>query len=99
MVFLESISNVTLCDWFYLMFIANGVVGILMLIRIVYILFKSRPGVLLGSGLFFITLLAFVVPVINGAFFYAMCDRALLDVPAVKQPIKSNDRKLVFGNV
>jgi len=98
MAFLESISNVTLCDWFYIMFIANSIVGVIMLIRIVIMLMYTRPGILLGSGLFFITLLAVIVPVINGAFFYALCDRALIGTPiSVPQPIKSGERNLVFG--
>jgi hypothetical protein len=31
----------------------------------------------MGSVTFFITLLAVALPVVNGAFFYALCDRAL----------------------
>jgi len=37
----------------------------------------TRPGLLMGSVTFFITLLAVALPVVNGAFFYALCDRAL----------------------
>ena len=97
MVWLESVSNSSLCDWFYLMFILNSIVGVIMIIRIVVMLFYTRPGILVGSAAFFITLLAVVVPVINGAFFYALCDRALPNTKPTQQPIKSGERNLVFG--
>jgi hypothetical protein len=37
----------------------------------------TRPGILMGSVTFFIALIALALPVVNGAFFYALCDRAL----------------------
>lgn len=77
MQWLESVSNKSLCDWFYLMFILNSVVSVIMIVRIVVMLFKTRPGILLGSVSFIFTVIAVAVPVINGAFFYALCDRAL----------------------
>jgi hypothetical protein len=48
-----------------------------MIIRLISMILYVRPGLLIGSVTFFVTLLAVAVPVINGAFFYALCDRAL----------------------
>ena len=98
MAFLDFISNGTLCDWFYIMFIANSIVGVIMAVRLVFVLTRNRPGILLGSGLFFMTLLALAVPVINGAVFYALCDRALLGTEVAPQPLKSGERSVVFGS-
>jgi hypothetical protein len=77
MVWLNSVSNVSLCGWFYIMFIVNSVVSVIMLIRVIAMIIYTRPGLLVGSATFFLMLLALAVPVINGAFFYALCDRAL----------------------
>ena len=87
MVSLESVSNKSLCDWFYLMFILNSIVSAVMIVRIIVMLFKTRPGILLGSMSFILTVLALAIPVINGAVFYALCDRALLKT-AVPQALQ-----------
>ena len=98
MVWLESVSNTSLCNWFYLMFMLNSIVGLIMIARIVIMLLYTRPGILIGSAAFIITLITVAITVINGAVFYALCDRALLEtVIPVPQPIKSSERNLVFG--
>lgn len=74
---LNSVSNKSVCDWFYLMFIINCVASAVMLVRLVTMIIYTKPGLLLGSLTFFIMIIAVAVPVINGAFFYALCDRAL----------------------
>jgi hypothetical protein len=78
------------------MFILNCIVSVVMLIRLIVIIYTTRPGLLVGSAAFFITLLAVAIPVINGAFFYALCDRALPDTLS-GTPIKTNERNIVFG--
>ena len=98
MVWLESVSNTSLCNWFYLMFILNLIVSVVMIVRIIVMLVYTRPGILMGSMAFILTVLAVTIPVINGAVFYALCDRALpADLISVPQPIKTNERNLVFG--
>ena len=71
------VSNKSLCDWFFVMFILNCVAGGIMLLRLINMMMNSRAGLLLGSATFILTLVAVLIPVINGAFFYALCDRAL----------------------
>jgi len=73
----DSISNKTVCDWFYIMFIINCVASAVMLVRLIVMIIYTKPGILLGSLTFFITIIAVAVPIINGAFFYTLCDRAL----------------------
>jgi hypothetical protein len=80
------------------MFILNSIVSVVMIIRIVIMLVYTRPGILMGSMAFILTVLAVAIPVINGAVFYALCDRALIGtIPDVVQPIPTNERNLVFG--
>jgi len=74
---LDSVSNKSVCDWFYLMFIINCVASAVMLVRLVTMIIYTKPGLLLGSLTFFITIIAVAVPIINGAFFYTLCNRAL----------------------
>ena len=77
MIWLQSVSNNSVCTWFYIMFVINCIVSAIMIIRLIFMIIYTRPGLLIGSATFFITLLAVAVPVINGAFFYVLCDRAL----------------------
>ena len=77
MEWLDMISNKSLCDWFFVMFVLNCVASAIMLLRLVNMIMITRPGLLLGSTSFILTLVAVVIPIINGAFFYALCDRAL----------------------
>jgi hypothetical protein len=77
MEWLDMVSNKSLCNWFFIMFVLNCVAAGIMLLRLISILMNSRSGLLLGSASFILTLVAVVIPVINGAFFYALCDRAL----------------------
>jgi len=81
MVWLQSVENNTICNWFYIMFIVNCVVAVIMVVRTVFLVMYTRPGLLIGSASFFITLLAVAIPIINGAFFYALCDRSIGAVP------------------
>ena len=92
---LNTVSNKSLCDWFFVMFVLNCIVGIIMILRLVSMVISSRPGLLFGSITFILTLVAAAIPIINGAFFYALCDRALPN--SSLSPIKTNERNLVFG--
>jgi hypothetical protein len=99
MAWLQMISNKSLCDWFFIMFILNCVAGLIMLLRLVYVIMITRPGILFGSLTFILTIVAVAIPIVNGAFFYALCDRTLLapvDDPKIT-PIRTNERNLVFG--
>ena len=75
---LNSVSNTSLCTWFYVMFILNCVVAVIMLIRVVHMLSVVKAGLGLGSITFILALVSITIPLVNGAFFYALCDRSLL---------------------
>lgn len=74
---LKPVSNSSLCTWFYLMFMINLIFASIMVIRLVYILVKSKVGVVVGSVAFLLTAVTVIVQLVNGAFFYALCDRSL----------------------
>jgi hypothetical protein len=95
MAWLDFVSNVSICQWFYVMFILNSIISVIMVVRVVFMLMYTKPGILMGSATFFISLLAIVVPVINGAFLYALCDRALNTNSESVTESKNND--LVLG--
>ena len=97
MAWLEMISNKSICDWFFVMFVLNCIASVIMLVRLVHMIMITRPGVLLGSVTFILTVVAVAIPVINGAFFYALCDRALPPPENGVFPIRTNERNLVFG--
>jgi len=74
---LKPVSNSSLCTWFYVMFMINLIFASIMVIRLVYMLVKSKVGLVLGSVTFLLTVVSVAVPLVNGAFFYALCDRSL----------------------
>ena len=74
---LNSVPNTSLCNWFYYMFILNLIAAVILLIRIIYILIQAKVSLGLGSLTFIFTLASMIIPLVNGAFFYALCDRSL----------------------
>ena len=52
-------------------------VAVIMLVRTVFLINSSKPGLGPGSIIFILTLVSLIIPVVNGAFFYALCDRSL----------------------
>lgn len=48
-----------------------------MLFRVIHLLSIAKAGLGLGSLTFLLTLVSMAIPVVNGAFFYALCDRTL----------------------
>ena len=97
MAWLDFVSNASICQWFYVMFILNSIVSVIMVIRVVMMLMYTKPGILMGSATFFISLLFIIVPVINGAFFYALCDRSLVSNSQAPQAPESNMNNLILG--
>lgn len=96
MAWLDFVSDVSICQWFYVMFILNAIISAVMIVRVFLMLMTTKPGILMGSATFFISLIAIILPVINGAFFYALCDRALVGNSESVTESKNND--LVLGS-
>ena len=97
MAWLNFVSDVSICQWFYAMFILNSIISVVMVVRVVFMLINTKPSILMGSATFFISLIAIIVPVINGAFFYALCDRALVSKQAPAPPQPSPNNNLILG--
>ena len=74
---LNSVSNTSLCNWFYIMFILNCVVAAIMLVRVIHMLSVTKAGLGLGSITLILAIVSVTIPLVNGAFFYALCDRSL----------------------
>ena len=75
---MEKISSKSICTWYYAFFIINFIIAGFALIGLILGLFMS-------SGPFWMKFLNTVtgmvglsIAVVNGLFFYLMCDRALL---------------------
>jgi hypothetical protein len=75
---LSDVSNTSICTWFYVMFILNCIAAVVMLVRTVFLINSRKPGFGPGSIIFILTLISLIIPVVNGAFFYDLCDRSLV---------------------
>ena len=71
----ESISNSTICTWFYTFYLANLIVFFLVIAAASYIFIYGKRHFTV-SNLFF-ALLQLIVSGTNMLFFYLMCDRSL----------------------
>ena len=69
-----------------------------MLARTVYLLNSIKPGIGPGSFIFILTLVSLIIPIVNGAFFYALCDRSLLDTDSVPMVATTDRPTSTFGN-
>jgi fatty acid desaturase len=72
---MRSISNSTICTWFYTFYIANLIVFFLVIAAASYIFIYGKRHFTV-SNLFF-ALLQLIVAGTNMLFFYLMCDRSL----------------------
>lgn len=72
---MQSISNSTICNWFYTFYLANLVVFFLVIGAGAYAFFRSKRHVT-PPHLFF-ALLQLIVAGTNMLFFYLICDRSL----------------------
>jgi hypothetical protein len=97
---LSSVSNASICTWFYVMFILNCIVAVVMLMRTIFLINSRKPGFGPGSLIFILTLVSLIIPVVNGAFFYALCDRSLgsESVPTVPTVPTTATPTSTFGN-
>ena len=75
----KKISNSAVCNWYYILFIANCVIAGIALLFVVGILpFMRIPkGMMLGHG--FTALISIAIALVNALFLYLLCDRSLLE--------------------
>ena len=72
---MQSISNSTICNWFYTFYLANLIVFFLVIGASAYVFFRNKRQLTL-TNLFF-ALLQLIVAGTNMLFFYLICDRTL----------------------
>jgi len=76
---MKSISNKSICSWYYAFFVINAIVASLSMVILVLKLAIARKNVIdiLSDSLS--SFLVFAIGVVNALFFYLMCDRTLLE--------------------
>lgn len=76
---MKSISNKSICAWYYAFFVINAIVASLSMVILVLKLAIARKNVIdiLSDSLS--SFLVFAIGVVNALFFYLMCDRTLLE--------------------
>lgn len=73
----KSISNRSICDWFYIFYLANVIIFILVIGAGLFALVtKGHSKVFTSSNVFF-ALLHLIVSGTNMLFFFLICDRSL----------------------
>jgi hypothetical protein len=72
---MQSISNSTICTWFYTFYLANLIVFVLLIVLSLYVFFRDKRHVTVPN--LFFALLQLIVAGTNMLFFYLMCDRSL----------------------
>jgi len=75
----KKISSNAVCNWYYILFIANCVIAGFALLYVVGVMpFLRLPkGMMIGQGI--TTVISLAIVLVNALFLYLMCDRALLD--------------------
>ena len=71
----KGISNATICQYFYIVFILISIYVAIVLLWEVYIIYRNPR---LGIRTLLTTLPMFAIAVTNFLFFYVMCARSLL---------------------
>jgi hypothetical protein len=73
----KSIPNWAICNWFYVIFIADVVVFSILILSVLFMLFAGKGSrVLLGSRLI-MYLISAALSLTGALFIYLLCDRSL----------------------
>jgi hypothetical protein len=82
---MKDIKSETVCDYFYIIYIAVVVIAILQLITMVSGFFVLKGSMGMRTVLFLMGLLPLAFMVVNSLFLYILCDRSLLEEKAAKK--------------
>ena len=82
---MKDIKSETVCDYFYLIFIAVIVIAVLQLITMVSGFFVIKGSMGMRAVFFLMGLLPLAFMVANSLFLYIMCDRSLLEDKSTKK--------------
>ncbi len=74
----KNISNSTICDWYFYLYLINaGVFIIFFLSVVVSLIFSPKFRNMFGLT-FTLQVITMAIALVSSLFFYLMCDRALL---------------------
>lgn len=78
--FFKEVPNTTICDWYYILYLVNLSVFVLLLLVFIYqFMFNSKTAMkVMGIKGFLMWLVSMGIALTSSLFFYLMCDRALL---------------------
>jgi hypothetical protein len=72
---MQAIAGSTVCNWFYIFYVVNLIVFVILVIGMVFLAFRTKKGLTLPN--IFFGLISSVVACTNTLFFYIMCERSL----------------------
>lgn len=74
----KTISNSTICDWYFYLYLINAAVFVIFFLSIITsLIFSSKVRNMFGLT-FTIQVISMAISLVSSLFFYLMCDRALL---------------------
>ena len=81
--FLKSVSDKSLCDWFFSMYVLTLVLGTFQLIHVVIMVsrlfyMKGTGPKVVASVAVIASLIMLAIAVLNSLFIYSQCERSLL---------------------
>ncbi len=80
---LQKISNVTICSWYYYLFLINSALSALLLLMLILTyMFNRKFFTKFIGGSFFAWLISTLIALTSSLFLYLLCDRALLSKTA-----------------
>ena len=82
---MKDIKSETVCDYFYVIFVAVVVIAVLQLITMVSGFFVIKGSMGMRAVFFLMGLLPLGLMVANSLFLYIMCDRSLLEDKSAKK--------------
>lgn len=82
---MKDIKSETVCDYFYIIYIAVIVIAVLQLVTMVSGFFVIKGSIGQRTILFLMGLLPLAFMVANSLFLYIMCDRSLLEDKSAKK--------------
>ena len=82
---MKDIKDETVCDYFYVIFVAVVVIAVLQLVTMISGAFIMKGSMGMRVVLFLMGLLPLAFMIANSMFLYILCDRSLLEDKSAKK--------------
>ena len=82
---MKDIKDETVCDYFYVIFVAVVVIAVLQLVTMISGAFIMKGSMGMRVVLFLMGLLPLAFMIANSLFLYILCDRSLLEDKSAKK--------------